>query len=107
MQAVCVGGDEVGEPKALLVLRQVRRDGPDVAELRQLLLGVCAGVSLARADHHAGACLQQPPRHHQADPPGATGDKRILAGQIEKLCVSADLVVCHDYGFCFINAASV
>src|SRR6476646_10620840 len=44
------------------------------------------------------ASLRQPPRHHQANPPGAAGDKRSLAGQVEKLCVGADLVVCHGYG---------
>ena len=104
MESVGVGGDEVGEPQAFVVAGKVCGNGSHVAELGQVTLGLRARVGLAGADDDARACLQQTAGHHHADTPGAAGDERGFAGQVEKLSVRTELIFGHGYGFLLFNS---
>jgi hypothetical protein len=76
-----------GQPDALGLGGEVRRDAGDVAVLPELGDGLRHGLGLAGGDVHRSARLQQPAGHHQPDAPGAAGHDGDLAGQVEQLHV--------------------
>ena len=57
-----------GQPEALRLGGEVGRDRTTCLRTAELRDGGVPGLGLARADVDAGAGLEQPPGHHQADP---------------------------------------